>query len=107
METPVVRVEWSARGAGRTTVKALRRGENVELTCRGWRARLLSGFLPKYLDNHSKLRARDFLVQLALVRIVNVCTLGYALGRKIEMREGDDAFVVLFGERRPGPLPTS
>lgn len=101
MAQELLHVEWSAKGARREVMRALRGGEAVEFICRGWKAKLLRSFLPKWLDSHAKLTLCDFFKQVALMRLVAVCTYGEAIGRPIEMYNEGDAFTVLFRRRPP------
>jgi hypothetical protein len=45
---------------------------------------------------------RDFCMQVALGRLVAICTFGESLGRQLELRDEDDACIVFF-DRPPPP----
>ncbi len=96
-----LRAKWPSRSASRTVMRALQDGESVELVCTGWRARLVQRFLPRWLDSQAKLGLRDLLMQVALGRLVAICTYGEGIGRPIETREEGDGYAVLFKRRQP------
>lgn len=104
MEETEVVVVWGTPGAQRAAMTALRQGASLRLSCRGWRGRLLAGFLPRWFDKNSKLQFRDLLVQTLLLRVISVCTFGYSTGRAVSMRIEEDAFVVSVAGRRGAQL---
>jgi hypothetical protein len=92
-----VRFVWGAVGARRAAVQALRNGEQIELECRGWRARVGRSFLPRLISRDSRLRVRDLFAHVALLRIATLVTYWmYSRNRTVSGRSEGESYVLTF-----------